>query len=155
MAEPKPYATGCHDLDEEIFSLRARAEQAEAREAALQAWREAVIDALVTSWAYSAEHDTNPRKAIQDLLEREIAIALDPAVSRDAQALIDKGRTVERERCAQVALSYWEHHKQAYLHHLGHWHDAAEYHLQLQAAGRAIADRIRAAPPLSEGAKDE
>lgn len=45
MAEPKPYATGCHDLDEEIFSLRARAEKAEQENARLREALEKLEDA--------------------------------------------------------------------------------------------------------------
>lgn len=79
-------------------------------------WREAVIDALVVSCIYTAEHDSNPRKAINDLLAWESQIALDPAVSSDAQALIDQGRAElaevkkalaeERERCAKICDEY-------------------------------------------------
>lgn len=35
-------------------------------------WREAVIDELVTCCIYSKEHDTNPRKALQDLISWHI-----------------------------------------------------------------------------------
>jgi hypothetical protein len=59
-------------------------------------WKEAVIDKLIVSCIYRKEHETNPEKAINDLLEWEVTIALDPSVSSKAQALIDMGRpTVE------------------------------------------------------------
>lgn len=63
-------------------------------------------------------------------------------------ARLREALAAETERCAQVALSYWEYHKKAYLHHIGHWQAAADYHLQLQAAGSQIADRIRARTAL-------
>jgi len=55
-------------------------------------WREAVIDALVVNHIYRKDHDADPRKAIRDLIEWEQKLALDPAVSAEAQALIDQGR---------------------------------------------------------------
>jgi len=144
MAEPKPYATGCHDLDEEIFRLRARAEKAEQeRDEAIERlkkvlgpechgymveapgeplnmkfelacvkfkkglekaeqFREALIDALVIVHSYTAEHDANPRKAVTDLIVVETQIALDPAVSSDAQALIDRGKKEAEQENAKL-----------------------------------------------------
>lgn len=75
----------------------ARAEKAEQ-------FREAVIDALVVSCIYVEEHDTNPRKAINDLICWEQKIALDPLVSSDARALIERAVAGCAEDCAiQVA----------------------------------------------------
>lgn len=75
----------------------ARAEKAEQ-------FREAVIDALVVSCIYVEEHDTNPRKAINDLICWEQKIALDPAVSSNARALIERAVAGCAEDCAiQVA----------------------------------------------------
>ena len=58
----------------------------------LNPWKVAVIDTLVTQFTYSKEHDTDPRKAIHDAMVWEVQVALDPRVSSDAQALIDRGR---------------------------------------------------------------
>lgn len=55
-------------------------------------WREAIIDALVVSHIYRREHDDNPCMALHDLLAWSVTIALDPLVSSDAQALIQRGR---------------------------------------------------------------
>jgi len=55
-------------------------------------WSEAVIDQLVVHHIYQAIHDADPRKAIHDLLCISNDIALDPQVSSDAQALVDRGR---------------------------------------------------------------
>jgi hypothetical protein len=60
------------------------------------------LDALTINWALKAEHETDARLAVADLIAAETAIALDPAVSSDAQALIDKGRASERERTAKM-----------------------------------------------------
>lgn len=64
-------------------------------------WKTAVIDALVINHIYTAEHDNDPRKALADLIAWETMIALDPAVSPEALALIERGRT---EGEAAIAL---------------------------------------------------
>lgn len=51
-------------------------------------FKSVVIDALVTSHIYQAEHETDPRKALHDLLCWETQVALDPAVSQAAQQLV-------------------------------------------------------------------
>jgi hypothetical protein len=56
------------------------------------AWKRAVIEKLVVSHIYTDEHETNPEKALNDLLDSENALCLDPRVSPQAQALIDRGR---------------------------------------------------------------
>ena len=55
-------------------------------------WKEWIIEKLVVSHIYRNEHETDPLKAINDLLSYEVEIALDPQVSSDAQALIDRGK---------------------------------------------------------------
>ena len=55
-------------------------------------WKDAVIDELVVCHIYNKEHDGDPRKAIHDAISWNVQVALDPLVSSDAQALIDKGR---------------------------------------------------------------
>ena len=58
---------------------------------ASEAWeqmRAAVLDALIVGHIYRAEHETDPRKALADLLAWETQIALDPAVSSAAADLI-------------------------------------------------------------------
>ncbi len=60
-------------------------------------WRSAVHEELFTSCIYSAKHARDPRAAIRDIIDWNVRIALDPAVSSDAQALIDKGRAMRDE----------------------------------------------------------
>ena len=55
-------------------------------------WKDAVIDELVTTHILTVEHETNPRKAVKDAIAWHCEIALDPSVSSDAQALIDRGK---------------------------------------------------------------
>lgn len=76
--------------------LQLQRELAAAREQIAQEreWREAVLNELIAAHIYSKEHETNPRKAVQDAIIWNCQVALDPAVSSDAQALIAQ----ERER---------------------------------------------------------
>lgn len=55
-------------------------------------WKAAVIESLITSLAYQHDHDHDPRKAVQDLIDWEVKIALDPTISKEAQALVELGR---------------------------------------------------------------
>lgn len=63
----------------------------------LRAWKVALIDALVVNFIYSKEHDIDPRKALNDLINWEQRCALDPAISAEARALIDRGLLLARE----------------------------------------------------------
>jgi hypothetical protein len=68
------------EADSHIASL-------EQQVAALQKWKQAIIDASVVGWVYTAEHETDPKKAINDLLCLERKMALDPAISPEVAAL--------------------------------------------------------------------
>lgn len=50
-------------------------------------WKDAIIDACVVDWILTAEHESDPRKAINDLLGWQYKLALDPAVSEEAAKL--------------------------------------------------------------------
>ena len=65
-------------------------------------WQEAVIEQLIIHHIYRAKHDSDPQKAINDLLCYSNQIALDPLVSSDAQALIDHGRALAQESAQQT-----------------------------------------------------
>ena len=72
-------------------------------------WKDAVINELVVAHIYRAEHDSDPRKAIRDAITWNCQVALDPAVSSDARALIERGRAstpaagAEIERLRELA----------------------------------------------------
>lgn len=66
-------------------------------------WQEAITEALVVNCIYTKEHDDNPQKAIHDLLSWEIKVALDPAVSADARALIEQG--IEKAKADAIQSS--------------------------------------------------
>lgn len=60
--------------------------------AELEPFKTMLIEALIVSHIYSSEHETDAKKALYDLIGWEVKIALDPQVSSDAEALIQKGR---------------------------------------------------------------
>lgn len=62
-------------------------------------WRNTVIEQLIVTHIYQKEHDVNPTKALNDLINWHVSVALDPKVSSDAAALVEKG--AERERTLQ------------------------------------------------------
>lgn len=87
--EPEAHAILTEPLKERrVKDRRVKGRRTEVAES----FRDAVIDALVNIHSYTTEHDTDPRKAIADLIEIETNIALDPAVSSEARALIERGR---------------------------------------------------------------
>jgi hypothetical protein len=66
---------------------------------AKNAWKEAVIEACVVNcigW-----DESNPMKSVADLISWEVQIALDPAVSSDAQALIERGKRECMNNCKE------------------------------------------------------
>lgn len=81
--------------------------------AALKAWKEAVIDQLMVTHIYATVHETDPRRAINDLVSYMCTVALDPSVSSDAAALVERGK-------AQADEVLKAHHKAETLQrHLG------------------------------------
>lgn len=52
-----------------------------------ESFRQAVIDELVICHIYSRVHDHDPRKAVQDIINWNVGVALDPAVSAEARRL--------------------------------------------------------------------
>lgn len=110
----------------------------------VESFRDAVIDALINIHSYTTEHDTDPRKAIADLIEIETNIALDPAVSSDARALINRGRKeAEQENARLREAIYLEIEEMA-----RNWNDAPDV---VRSALVIVARRVReeSAPPSS------
>jgi hypothetical protein len=56
----------------------------------LQEFRDRVIDACVCAHIYVKEHDTDPKRALNDLMLWHQMVALDPAVCKDMADLRDK-----------------------------------------------------------------
>ncbi len=88
------------DAAEEIDTLRARVAELEAQVRHLTPWKDAIIDGLVVGHIYNSLHETNAKVALNALISWETSIALDPLVSSEAQALVDRGRA---ELEAQIA----------------------------------------------------
>jgi hypothetical protein len=55
-------------------------------------WKAAIIDELVTCHLYQREHENNPSKALQDCIQWNVDVALDPLVSSSAAELIEQGK---------------------------------------------------------------
>lgn len=58
----------------------------------LSGFKDEIIDKLIISHIYTDQHETNPQKAVNDLIAYETSTALDPLVSKEARDLIDRGR---------------------------------------------------------------
>ena len=63
-------------------------------------WKSTVIDQLVIAHIFTAEHESDPLKAVQDLLAYHADIAVDPRVSGAAAKLVEQAKAEEREACA-------------------------------------------------------
>jgi|PlaIllAssembly_1097288.scaffolds.fasta_scaffold57489_2 hypothetical protein len=54
------------------------------RRVEMNPWKEVIIEALIVDFILSAEHETDPKKALADLIAWETTVALDPRVSTEA-----------------------------------------------------------------------
>lgn len=70
-------------------------------------WKDEVIDQLVCCHIYNGTHDNDPRKAVNDLIAWHVQVALDPQVSSDAQALIDRG-SAEHSRLQHLVKTFFD-----------------------------------------------
>lgn len=71
---------------------------------ALSDWKSAVIDKLVIAHIYTNEHETDPEKAINDLISYHVGLTLNPAVSdpmAQLYAVVSSARTLfnQSEEC--------------------------------------------------------
>lgn len=127
------YEDVCAAVDREM-ALREQLEAARSASAERDPWKEAVIEALVCNHIYRKEHDDDPRKALNELLAWEQAVALDPKVSSAAEALVEQGRrSALSSSTAPLATSDPEGHRQAIA-------DAEHDRLVAEAAQSARAD---------------
>jgi vacuolar-type H+-ATPase subunit I/STV1 len=79
--------------------------------AAAKEWKDAVINAAVVGWTYSAADEDDPSGCLSKLLAASAQIALDPQVSSDAEALIERGRQemrAEVERLRGIVPEFLE-----------------------------------------------
>jgi hypothetical protein len=57
-------------------------------------WRDAIDAELICCHIGTADSFPDPKDALAALIDWHVAVALDPEVSSDAQALVDRGRAV-------------------------------------------------------------
>ena len=78
---------------------------------AVAPWKSAVIDQLVIAHILTAEHESDPLKAIQDLLAYHTDIAVDPRVSGAAAKLVEQAKaeveSAATERANERANASW------------------------------------------------
>lgn len=72
--------------------LTGLSQQEAAPPPAMGPWQAAVDEALVSHCLDCTGPDTNPREAVARLIAWATQMALDPSISEQAQALIDRGR---------------------------------------------------------------
>lgn len=83
------------DRDHCLRMIDKLAAEVRALRAERDAWKDAIIDACVVDWILVKEHESNPQKAVNDLLCWQVKIALDPAVSKEAHALHARAKAAE------------------------------------------------------------
>jgi hypothetical protein len=98
------YLRGTHHLfDQAALDAAVAAARGEER----RQWITAIDEAMVCSHIGVFNDGDDPRAALNKVLAWHQTVALDPAVSSDAQALIECGRAEERERCARICESVY------------------------------------------------
>jgi hypothetical protein len=56
----------------------------------LEKWKGALLDASIVDWVYRPSHETDPRKLLNDLLNSVQQQALDPVISKEAAAWVER-----------------------------------------------------------------
>jgi hypothetical protein len=88
---PAPFMELHKEIVPAVYEAWA-AQMQKAYQAGEKAWKDAVIDPLVILYIYRKEHEADPRLALNDAIDYHVQIALDPQVSSDAAALVQRGR---------------------------------------------------------------
>jgi len=94
----RPEVDELNGMIAEVVNISANSDDTALRQA-IDTWRGPVIDELVSCGIYSAAHDTDPRKAIRDVIAWNAVVVLDPAVSAEARNLVEAAKAEEREAC--------------------------------------------------------
>lgn len=95
-------------------------------------FEEYVIDQLVICGIYSAAHENNPIKAVQDLISWHVDLALDPAVSSDAIRLQNQAY----QKAVDLCLN------KDYPFDIDDWLEASKHDISAMMA-RAIGEEIK------------
>ena len=92
-------------------TARAEASLAEPQPDADGPWKTAVIEQLIIAHILTAEHESDPLKALQDLLAYHTEIAVDPRVSGAAAKLVEQAKadveSAATERANERANASW------------------------------------------------
>lgn len=108
-------------LDKEIVrGDRHQHKNQELRAALLKAeqWKDVMLDQLTVDFLLNAENSDSPSQALVDLLTHHYKLALDPAVSRGANQLINKakrehGKKIRAKHARELAKMAAEYERQA------------------------------------------
>lgn len=65
-------------------------------------WKRAIIDAAVVNWTLAKEHESDPRAAVNALLDMCAQMALDPLISSEAAELI-----ADAKKAALLEAAEW------------------------------------------------
>lgn len=71
----------------------------------LTKWQEAVIDELIVCGIFNKHHE-DPRVAINDIINWNVSVAIDPLVSSDARNLITRGLEEARDMFMVNSVSW-------------------------------------------------
>lgn len=55
-------------------------------------WYIELVNEAIVCWVYRKEHEDDPRLCLQEVIQWNTQVALDPAVSKEARDLIERGR---------------------------------------------------------------
>lgn len=112
------YAGPLHSQSAVVLELVRRLRSAESRlhevatacataEQERDAWRNAVVDQLDVMHITCARHKDDPAFAVHDCMAYSVNLALDPAISEQAQALVDAGREAARAEREGQKPAFW------------------------------------------------
>lgn len=82
------------------------------------AWKGALIDELVMCHIYTQDHEIDPKRGLNDAIVWHVKVALDPAVSSDAEALIERGRQEVLTGAIEFARFAWDHYPNPDINHV-------------------------------------
>jgi hypothetical protein len=91
-------------LEQALDALERNTIRAELAKPAANEWRDAIDEGLVCAHIGTVDSFPDPRAALNALIDWHVAVALDPEVSSDARALIDRGRAVAEPLSAEQIL---------------------------------------------------
>lgn len=106
---------------DEIAALEQRLEAAEAeKQQAIDGetknpWKSAIINELVVDHIYTVNHETDPRKALADVISWNCRVVLDPSVSKEARDLQQQAIDAAFEHVAGLFDRVGKHDEAGFL----------------------------------------